>query len=51
MKDDRKMTSIARRMNRSWLFRMALVLLIVDVALAGIAVFGFCYLAETANGG
>lgn len=51
MRDDRKMTSIARRINRSWLFRMVLVLLIVDAALCGIAVFGFCYLAETANGG
>lgn len=51
MKDDRRMKSIAKRMNRVWFFRMLLTLLLVDALLLGLSVFGFCYAAEEAAGG
>lgn len=51
MREDRRMKSIARRINRSWLFRVTLLLIAVNLVVAGLTVFGFCYLAEETQGG
>lgn len=51
MKEDRKMKSIAKRMNRAWFFRMFFTLLLVDAFLMGLALFGFCFAAEETAGG
>lgn len=46
MKNDQRTTSIARRINRSWLLRMLGTFLLLDVMLAALAVGGWCYAAE-----
>lgn len=46
MSQDRRMSSLARRMNRSWFFRLLLILLTVDVLLAAMLTGGFCWDAE-----
>ena len=46
MKNEQKTNSIARRINRSWLLRMAGIFLILDVLLAVMAVAGWCFAAE-----
>ena len=46
MKNDQRTTSIARRINRSWLLRMLGTFFLLDVMLAGLALGGWCYAAE-----
>ena len=46
MRNEQKTTSIARRINRSWLLRMLGIFIILDVMLAALAVAGWCYAAE-----
>ena len=46
MSQDRRMSSLARRMNRSWFFRLLLILLTVDVLLAAMLTGSFCWDAE-----
>lgn len=46
MSQDRRMSSLARRMNRSWFIRLLLILLTVDVLLAAMMTVGFCREAE-----
>lgn len=48
-KEDRRTTSIARRINRAWFFRTLTTLLIVDLGLAALLLAGWCYAAEEAN--
>lgn len=47
MSETKKMTSIARRMNRSWLWRLFWTLLLVDAVIFVLVVVGWCYAAET----
>lgn len=51
MNAKKRMTSIAGRINRSWLRRTILVLLFTDLLIAALAVAGWCYAAEEAAGG
>ena len=51
MNAKKRMTSIAGRINRSWLCRTILVLLFTDLLIAALAVAGWCYAAEEAAGG
>lgn len=46
MSRDRRMSSLARRMNRSWFFRLLMILLTVDALLAAMLIGGFCREAE-----
>ncbi len=47
MKNEQRTTSIARRINRSWLQRMLGIFIVLDVMLLALAVFGWCYAAES----
>jgi signal transduction histidine kinase len=46
MSEQKRMTSIAKRINRSFMVRMIILLLAVDILAAFLAVFGWCYTAE-----
>lgn len=47
MNENKRMTSIGKRMNRSWLWRLFWTLLIVDAVILALLVVGWCYAAET----
>ncbi len=47
MKNEQRTKSIARRINRSWLFRMLMIFLVLDLAMAALALGGWCYSLET----
>ena len=49
MKNEQRTTSIARRINRSWLFRMLGTFLLLDILLLATLLGGFCYAAEGGN--
>ena len=49
MKNEQRTTSIARRINRSWLFRMLGTFLLLDILLLSTLLGGFCYAAEGGN--
>lgn len=51
MGETRRTTSIANRINRSWLRRMVAAFIMIDVVLVALVVGGWCYLAEQQNGG
>ena len=51
MKEEKRVRSIAKRMNRSWLFRIFLIMLFMDFFVAALSVAGFCYAAEEMAGG
>ena len=50
MREERRTTSIAKRINRSWFFRMLWTLALIDAVIAALAVLGWCYAAEAAGG-
>ena len=49
MKNEQRTTSIARRINRSWLLRMLGTFIILDLMIAALSVAGWCYAAEGGN--
>ena len=46
MSETKRMTSIAKRMNRSWLWRLFWTLLLVDFVILAMLIAGWCYAAE-----
>ncbi len=51
MSEIRRTTSIAKRINRSWLRRMIMTFFLIDAVIVALVVGGWCYLAEQQNGG
>ena len=51
MKEDKRVRSIAKRMNRTWLSRIFLIMVFIDLFVMGLAVAGFCFAAEEMAGG
>ncbi len=51
MKEERRMRSIAKRMNRAWLFRIFLIMVLIDAFIVVLALGGFCFGAEEMAGG
>ena len=49
MKNEQRTTSIARRINWSWLLRMLGTFIILDLMIAALSVAGWCYAAEGGN--
>lgn len=51
MREDRRMTSIARRMNFSWVFRVLRMMVLIDLLMIGMVLFGWCKGTEARAGG
>lgn len=51
MKEERRMRSIAKRMNRTWFFRIFWIMALIDLFVIGLALAGWCYAAEEMAGG
>ncbi|MBE5783551.1 MAG: sensor histidine kinase [Clostridiales bacterium] len=51
MKEERRMRSIAKRMNRTWFFRIFWIMVLIDLFVVGLALAGWCYAAEEMAGG
>ncbi len=51
MNENKRMTSIAKRISRSWLRRTLVTLLWVNITVATLAVGGWCFAAESTGGG
>ena len=51
MKEEKRMRSIAKRMNRTWLFRIFWIMVLIDLFIVGLALGGWCYAAEEMAGG